>query len=82
MHDKVLLETKSRVAVAPHGNGNLYAALRTPLLPTSKSWAVLSNVDSRRALYMHAHCVDNCLVRIADLVFVSYGISELTAPPR
>lgn len=74
--------TKFQVAVAPDGNGDLYAALRTPLLPTSKSWTVLSDLDSRRVLYMHAHCADNCLVRAADLVLVGYGISKLTAPPR
>ena len=76
MDGKILLETKSRVAVAPDGNGGLYAALRTPLLPTDKTRTVLSDLESRRVLYVHAYCVDNCLVRVADPVFVGYGISK------
>jgi len=76
MDGKVLLETKSRVAVAPDGNGGLYAALRTPLSPTDKTRTVLSDLESRRVLYVHAYCVDNCLVRVADPVFVGYGISK------
>ncbi|KAI0253210.1 UDP-N-acetylglucosamine diphosphorylase [Lactifluus subvellereus] len=76
MDGKILLETKSRVAVAPDGNGGLYAALRTPLSPTDKTRTVLSDLESRRVLYVHAYCVDNCLVRVADPVFVGYGISK------
>ncbi|KAH9958899.1 nucleotide-diphospho-sugar transferase, partial [Lactifluus volemus] len=76
MDGKVLLETKSRVAVAPDGNGGLYAALRTPLSPTDKTRSVLSDLESRKVLYVHAYCVDNCLVRVADPVFVGYGISK------
>ena len=73
---KVVLETKSRVAVAPDGNGGLYAALRTPLSPADKTRTVLSDLESRKVLYVHAYCVDNCLVRVADPVFVGYGISK------
>jgi len=76
MDGKVLLETKSRVAVAPDGNGGLYAALRTPLSPNDKSRTVLSDLESRKVLYVHAYCVDNCLVRVADPVFVGYGINK------
>ena len=76
MDGKVLLETKSRVAVAPDGNGGLYAALRTPLSPTDKSRSVLSDLESRKVLYVHAYCVDNCLVRVADPVFIGYGIHK------
>jgi UDP-N-acetylglucosamine/UDP-N-acetylgalactosamine diphosphorylase len=76
MDGKILLETKSRIAVAPDGNGGLYAALRTPLSPTDKTRTVLSDLESRKVLYVHAYCVDNCLVRVADPVFVGYGISK------
>lgn len=76
MDGKVLLETKSRVAVAPDGNGGLYAALRSPLSSTDKTRTVLSDLDARKVLYVHAYCVDNCLVRVADPVFVGYGISK------
>ncbi|KAH9958174.1 nucleotide-diphospho-sugar transferase, partial [Lactifluus volemus] len=37
---------------------------------------VLSDLESRKVLYVHAYCIDNCLVRVADLVFVGYGISK------
>jgi len=76
MDGKVLLETKSKVAVAPDGNGGVYAALRSPLSPTDKTRTVLSDLESRKVLYVHAYCVDNCLVRVADPVFVGYGISK------
>ncbi|KAI0275228.1 nucleotide-diphospho-sugar transferase [Gloeopeniophorella convolvens] len=76
MDGKVLLETKSRVAVAPDGNGGLYAALRAPLSPSDKTRTVLSDLEARKVLYVHAYCVDNCLVRVADPVFVGYGINK------
>ena len=72
---KVLMETRSRVAVAPDGNGGLYAALRRPISPDT-STTVLSDLDRRNVKYIHAYCVDNCLVRIADPVFVGYCIQK------
>jgi UDP-N-acetylglucosamine/UDP-N-acetylgalactosamine diphosphorylase len=75
MDGKVLLERPSRVAVAPDGNGGLYAATRTPL-SSDKSHTVLSDLARRKILYVHAYCVDNCLVRVADPVFIGYCISK------
>ncbi|KDR85712.1 hypothetical protein GALMADRAFT_84797 [Galerina marginata CBS 339.88] len=75
MEGKVLLETPSRVAVAPDGNGGLYAATRSPLYP-GKSETVLSDLAKRKVLYVHAYCVDNCLVRVADPVFLGYSIQK------
>ncbi|KAG7099661.1 hypothetical protein E1B28_001487 [Marasmius oreades] len=76
MDGKVLLETPSRVAVAPDGNGGVYAATRSPLSATDKSHTVLSNLADRKVLYVHAYCVDNCLVRVADPVFIGYSIQK------
>jgi UDP-N-acetylglucosamine/UDP-N-acetylgalactosamine diphosphorylase len=76
MEGKVLLDTKSRVAVAPDGNGGLYAATRAPLSPTDKSHTVLTDLAKRKILYIHAYCVDNCLVRVADPVFLGYSIKK------
>ncbi|KAI0640056.1 nucleotide-diphospho-sugar transferase [Trametes polyzona] len=76
MDGKVLLESRSRVAVAPDGNGGLYAALRRPLSPSDKSRTVLSDLERRNIRYIHSYCVDNCLVRIADPVFLGYGIQK------
>lgn len=75
MEGKVLLETPSRVAVAPDGNGGLYAATRSPLSP-GKTDTVLSDLAKRKILYVHAYCVDNCLVRVADPVFLGYSIQK------
>ncbi|KAJ6520126.1 nucleotide-diphospho-sugar transferase [Mycena sanguinolenta] len=76
MDGKVLLETKSRVAVAPDGNGGLYAATRSPLSPEGKTHTVLADLAKRKVLYVHAFGVDNCLVRIADPVFLGYSIKK------
>jgi UDP-N-acetylglucosamine/UDP-N-acetylgalactosamine diphosphorylase len=76
MDGKVLLESKSRVAVAPDGNGGVYAALRQPLSDLDKSRTVLTDLVDRKILYIHSYCVDNCLVRIADPVFIGYCIHK------
>ncbi|KAH6917046.1 UDP-N-acetylglucosamine diphosphorylase [Coprinopsis sp. MPI-PUGE-AT-0042] len=76
MEGKVILETPSRVAVAPDGNGGVYAATRSPLSPEEPNRTVLSDLGSQNILYVHAYCVDNCLVRIADPVFLGYSISK------
>jgi len=76
MEGKVLLDTPSHVAVAPDGNGGLYAATRAPLSPSEKSLTVLSDLGKRKVLYVHAYCVDNCLVRVADPIFLGYCITK------
>lgn len=63
------------MAVAPDGNGGLYAALRKPLSSDS-TLTVLSDLAKRNILYIHAYCVDNCLVRVADPVFLGYCIQK------
>ncbi|GAA6003160.1 UDP-N-acetylglucosamine diphosphorylase [Rhodotorula paludigena] len=73
---KIFLDTPSSVAVAPDGNGGLYAALRSPLSPASNAPTVLSDLAERGIDYLHAYCVDNCLVRVADPVFLGYCIAR------
>ncbi|KZT08710.1 nucleotide-diphospho-sugar transferase [Laetiporus sulphureus 93-53] len=75
MGGKVILESPSHVAVAPDGNGGLYAALRNPLSPES-SRTVLSDLAERKVQYVHSYCVDNCLVKVADPVFIGYCIQK------
>ncbi|OJA19123.1 hypothetical protein AZE42_02152 [Rhizopogon vesiculosus] len=72
---KIMLESTTRVAVAPDGNGGLYAATRTPLSESDSS-TVLDDLTRRGILYVHAYCVDNCLVKVADPVFLGYCISK------
>lgn len=50
------------------------AALRAPLRAGSNE-TVLSSLTSRKAQYIHAYCVDNCLVRVGDPTFLGYSIS-------
>lgn len=71
---KILLDSKSSVAVAPDGNGGLYPALRKPLEPHGKS--VLQDIEARGVKYLHAYCVDNCLVRVADPIFLGCCIES------
>lgn len=74
---KILLESPSKVAVAPDGNGGLYAALRAPLTQRSNNLtapSILSDLESHRVSLVHAYCVDNCLVKVADPVFLGATI--------
>ena len=73
---KFFLDTKSSVAVAPDGNGGLYAALRAPLSASQPQSSVLADLGARGVKYLHAYCVDNCLVRVADPVFLGYAIQK------
>ncbi|EIW66011.1 hypothetical protein TREMEDRAFT_70294 [Tremella mesenterica DSM 1558] len=72
---KILLSSTSSVAVAPDGNGGLYAALRRPLSPHSTT-TILSDLRTHNVEYVHVYGVDNCLVRVADPVFIGYCISR------
>lgn len=71
---KILLESKSSLAVAPDGNGGIYAALRN-VQPPNK-YSVLDDAEHRGVKHLHAYCVDNCLVRVADPVFIGYCASK------
>ncbi|OBZ91181.1 UDP-N-acetylhexosamine pyrophosphorylase [Choanephora cucurbitarum] len=70
MDGKIILEGKDKVAVAPDGNGGIYAAVQNK--------GVIASLKERGILYSHCYCVDNCLARVADPVFLGYSISKGT----
>lgn len=72
---KFLLDSKGALAVAPDGNGGLYPALRAPIAAGSER-TVLSDMRARGVNVVHAYCVDNCLVRVADPYFIGYCVER------
>jgi UDP-N-acetylglucosamine/UDP-N-acetylgalactosamine diphosphorylase len=70
MDGKILLEDKDKLAIAPDGNGGIYHALHNR--------GVIASLKERGILYSHCYCVDNCLARVADPVFIGYSVSKNT----
>ncbi|BGO90220.1 hypothetical protein NBRC10512_002423 [Rhodotorula toruloides] len=73
---KIFLDKPGVVAVAPDGNGGVYAALRNPVSPSLSAPTILEDLRQRGVEFIHAYGVDNCLVRVADPVFLGYCISR------
>ena len=62
------IDVNLQVAVAPDGNGGIYQALLTSNVRT--------DMRKRGVQHIHAYCVDNCLVKVADPVFLGFSASK------
>lgn len=65
---KILLDQKHQISKAPDGNGGLYRAIRDT--------GVLNDMHRRGVMYLHAHSVDNILIKVADPIFIGYCVKQ------
>ncbi|ODV59060.1 UDP-N-acetylglucosamine diphosphorylase [Ascoidea rubescens DSM 1968] len=66
--DKILLSSKSSIAKSPDGNGGLYKAIYDNNL--------LDDFKKRNLKHIHMYCVDNCLVKVADPLFIGLAVEK------
>lgn len=65
---KILMASPSSICESPDGNGGLYKALARA--------NILQDLHEKGIKHLHMYCVDNCLVKVADPVFLGFAIER------
>lgn len=65
---KIIMESTHQISKSPDGNGGIFKALRDR--------KVLDEIKRLGVQYLHAHSVDNILVKVADPIFIGYCITK------
>jgi len=65
---KIILQSKSEVAMAPNGNGDVWQAL--------KRHRIFDELEKKGIKWLWSYCVDNILVKIADPIFLGFCIEN------
>ncbi|OBA23270.1 nucleotide-diphospho-sugar transferase [Metschnikowia bicuspidata var. bicuspidata NRRL YB-4993] len=65
---KILLQSPSSICESPDGNGGLYKAIQKA--------GILQDMKNKGIKHVHMYCVDNCLVKVADPVFLGFAIER------
>ncbi|KAM9937185.1 hypothetical protein OXX80_003275 [Metschnikowia pulcherrima] len=65
---RILLQSPSSICESPDGNGGLYKAIQKA--------GILRDMQEKGIKHVHMYCVDNCLVKVADPVFLGFAIDR------
>lgn len=65
---KIMLESASKVAEAPDGNGGIYRGLHLS--------GAMAHMDAAGVKFVHAFAVDNAVCKVADPVFAGYCVAN------
>jgi len=65
---KILLASKSKISMAPNGNGGLWRALHDQ--------GILADLKKKGVTWIASYSVDNILVKIADPLFIGWCIDS------
>lgn len=68
MDGKIIMQTKSKVFMAPDGNGGIYSSMQNE--------GIIDDLTKRDIRYIHAFAIDNALVRPCDPVFIGYCLAN------